>query len=179
MIGFLLILIGFGVIVGSYIGIQNISYLKENVLYYATHFQDSSYNYIFIHFTFLVFCTITSFIFIGVPLLCTIIFYEGMSIGFLLSIFTATYSIKGFLYALILIFITKMVYLFILIFIFSKTLLIARKRIGKYLYKTNPNQLILKLVKGCFVLTIILLIYDIFLFFYGKNILQLFQFLLN
>ncbi len=176
---FLLCLFLFGASIGLFLGIRNIDFLKESVVYYVSNISSQSYNYMLIHFFLLVLCFATSFIGIGVPLLCTVLFYEGLTSGFLIGIFLMTYQIGGFLFSLIFLIITKMAYILILTLFFLKTLEIARKMIGKYIYKTDPSIAITRLMKGCIYLILIAFINDIFVFFFGNKILPLFHFLLS
>ena len=175
---FLAVLLLFGLIIGLYLGISHIDILKEEVTYYVQNISNRTYNYLFFHFFIFVIGILTSFFAIGVPFLCTVIFYEGMSMGFLLGIFSSTYGLTGFLFACIFIFITKLFYLICLLFLFSKCLKIARKMIGKYIYKTDPSIIVIHLVKGCVLATILLLGYDILLWGLGNKILPLFKFLI-
>lgn len=168
-----------GAIVGLYLGVSNIEFLKEDVLYYTSHINNQSYNYILFHFFAVVISIVTSFFAIGIPLLCTLLFYEGMTIGFLIGIFSVTYGISGTLFSLIFIIITKLIYLILLILLFSKCLKIARKMIGKYIYKIDPSILVSRLLKGCITLTVILLVYDVVLLFFANQILSFFSFLLT
>lgn len=176
---FLSILIFFGIIVGLYLGIANINYLKEEVISYTSNIANQSYNYLFFHFFLVVMSIITSFFAIGIPLLCTIIFYEGMSVGFLIGIFTVSYGFPGCLFSLIFIIITKLFYIIALLFLFSKCLGIGRKMIGKYLYKTDPSIIVIHLLKGCACVTVGILIYDILIALFGSKIVALFAFLLK
>ena len=178
LILFISILALAGAIVGLYLGVSNIEFLKEDVLYYTSHIKDQSYNYILFHFFAVVISIVTSFFAIGIPLLCTLLFYEGMSVGFLIGIFSVTYGISGTLFVLLFLIVTKLVYFVILIFLFSKCLKIARKMIGKYIYKTDPSIIVGHLLKGCICLTGMLLIYDGFLYLFGSKIITLLSFLL-
>ena len=176
---FISVLLLFGVIVGLYLGISHIELLREDINYYVTNINSKTYNYLLFHFFVLVIGVITSFFAIGIPLLCTLIFYEGMSMGFLLGIFTITYQVKGLLFVLIFLIITKLFYLICLIMLFSKTLHISRKMIGKYIYKTDPSIIINHLLKGCMVCIALVLIYDVVLWFSGSYIVSFFKFLLT
>lgn len=176
---FIAVLLIFGIVVGLYFGISHIDSLKEDVLYYTSHIQERSYNYLFFHFFVLVLGVILSFFGIGVPFLCALLFYEGMSIGFLLAIFAITYGFNGFLFAFIFLLITKLVYLICFWFLFSKCVKIARKMIGKYLYKTDPSLLLVHLLKGVSVFILFVMIYDVLLWWIGKPVITWFQFLLQ
>mgnify|MGYP005809495311 FL=1 len=175
---FLAVLLIFGIFVGLYLGVSHIDILKEEVTYFVNNISNRAYNYLFFHFFVFVIGIVTSFLAIGVPFLCTVIFYEGMSIGFLIGIFSVTYGLTGFVFSIIFILITKLFYLICLLFLFSKCLRIARKMIGKYIYKTDPSIIVVHLVKGCALCTFLLVIYDTLLWGFGNKILPLFNFLI-
>ena len=99
--------------------------------------------------------------------------------GFLLAIFAITYGFNGFLFAFIFLLITKLVYLICFCFLFSKCVKIARKMIGKYLYKTDPSLLLVHLLKGVSVFILFVMIYDVLLWWIGKPVITWFQFLLQ
>lgn len=168
-----------GTLVGLYLSFKNINILKDNVYYYINNRQNLQFNYIYIHFFFLVISFIGSFFIIGLPLLCTLIFYQGLSLGFLLGIFSLTLSIKGFVYAIIFFTVTQLFYLIILYFFFIKCFNITRKAIGKIIYKTNPTNYLVSMTKSCGLLILLQTLYDFFLLLFNKPILNVFAFLLE
>ena len=168
-----------GTLVGLYLSFKNINILKDNVYYYINNRQNLQFNYIYIHFFFLVISFIGSFFIIGLPLLCTLIFYQGLSLGFLLGIFSLTLSIKGFVYAIIFFSVTQLFYLIILSFFFIKCFNITRKTIGKMIYKTNPTNYLVSMTKSCGLLILLQTLYDFFLLLFNKPILNVFAFLLE
>ena len=168
-----------GTLVGLYLSFKNINILKDNVYYYINNRQNLQFNYIYIHFFFLVISFIGSFFIIGLPLLCTLIFYQGLSLGFLLGIFSLTLSIKGFVYAIIFFTVTQLFYLIILYFFFIKCFNITRKTIGKIIYKTNPTNYLVSMTKSCGLLILLQTLYDFFLLLFNKPILNVFAFLLE
>lgn len=168
-----------GTLVGLYLSFKNINILKDNVYYYINNRQNLQFNYIYIHFFFLVISFIGSFFIIGLPLLCTLIFYQGLSLGFLLGIFSLTLSIKGFVYAIIFFSVTQLFYLIILSFFFIKCFNITRKTIGKIIYKTNPTNYLVSMTKSCGLLILLQTLYDFFLLLFNKPILNVFAFLLE
>ena len=176
---FMGILTFIGILVGLYLSFKNINTLKDNVYYYINNYQGLSFNYIYIHFFFLVISFIGSFFIIGLPLLCTLIFYQGLSLGFLLGIFSLTLSIKGFVYAIIFFSVTQLFYLIILSFFFIKCFNITRKTIGKIIYKTNPTNYLVSMTKSCGLLILLQTLYDFFLLLFNKPILNVFAFLLE
>ena len=168
-----------GTLVGLYLSFKNINILKDNVYYYINNRQNLQFNYIYIHFFFLVISFIGSFFIIGLPLLCTLIFYQGLSLGFLLGIFSLTLSIKGFVYAIMFFTVTQLFYLIILSFFFIKCFNITRKTIGKIIYKTNPTNYLVSMTKSCGLLILLQTLYDFFLLLFNKPILNVFAFLLE
>lgn len=168
-----------GTLVGLYLSFKNINILKDNVYYYINNRQNLQFNYIYIHFFFLVISFIGSFFIMGLPLLCTLIFYQGLSLGFLLGIFSLTLSIKGFVYAIIFFTVTQLFYLIILYFFFIKCFNITRKTIGKIIYKTNPTNYLVSMTKSCGLLILLQTLYDFFLLLFNKPILNVFAFLLE
>ena len=168
-----------GTLVGLYLSFKNINILKDNVYYYINNRQNLQFNYIYIHFFFLVISFIGSFFIIGLPLLCTLIFYQGLSLGFLLGIFSLTLSIKGFVYAIIFFTVTQLFYLIILYFFYIKCFNITRKTIGKIIYKTNPTNYLVSMTKSCGLLILLQTLYDFFLLLFNKPILNVFAFLLE
>ena len=168
-----------GTLVGLYLSFKNINILKDNVYYYINNRQNLQFNYIYIHFFFLVISFIGSFFIIGLTLLCTLIFYQGLSLGFLLGIFSLTLSIKGFVYAIIFFTVTQLFYLIILYFFFIKCFNITRKTIGKIIYKTNPTNYLVSMTKSCGLLILLQTLYDFFLLLFNKPILNVFAFLLE
>lgn len=168
-----------GILVGLYLSFKNIDILKDNVYYYVNNRQNLQFNYIYIHFFFLVISFIGSFFIIGLPLLCTLIFYQGLSLGFLLGIFSLTLSIKGLVYAIIFFTVTQLFYLIILYFFFIKCFNITRKTIGKMIYKTNPTNYLVSMTTSCGLLILLQTLYDFFLLLFNKPILNVFAFLLE
>lgn len=169
----------FGIVTGLFLSVSNINHLKDSVMFYAENIREANYNYILIHFFLLVISFVTSFLGIGIPLLCSILFYEGLTCGFLIGIFTVTYQIGGFIYAFLFILILKGIYLILFLIFFFKCLNIARKMIGKYIYKTDVSTLIIRLIKACGCIIFITFLNDLFILLVGDKILPLFHFLLS
>ena len=169
----------FGIATGLILSLTNIEVLKESVLSYVMNIQTINYNYLLIHFFLLVLCFVTSFLGIGIPFLCALWFYEGLTWGFVFGIFSATYQLGGFLFAFLFIVITKGIYLLLFIFFFLKCLNIARKMIGKYLYKTDPSVALVRLIKGCACIICLAFLNDFLLLLLGGKVVPFFRFFLN
>lgn len=172
-----LLLIGF--IIGLYLSVKHIDSLKESLYYFINNKNNLHLNYLYIHFFFLVISFLSSFFVVGLALLCSLIFYEGMTLGFLIGLFSLTLSFKGGFYAFIFFIFTQLFYLIILFFFFIKCFNIARKMIGKILYKTDPTNYLVLMTKSCGILILAMVFYDFLLFLFSKPLLNVFAFLLE
>lgn len=176
---FIGILFIIGIISGLLFSIPNISFLKEHVNYYTINIQNQSYNYLLIHFFLLVVGFSLSFIGFGIPLICTMIFYEGLTYGFLIGMFTSIYGISGFLFSGIFFLITKGIFIFLLSIFFLKCVEIMRKMFGKFIYKTNPFPDIFPYIKSCGYILLLTILIDIFIIILGNKIISIFHFLIS
>ncbi len=172
-----LLLIGF--IIGLYLSVKHIDSLKDSLYYFISNRNNLHLNYLYIHFFFLVISFLFSFFVVGLALLCSLIFYEGMTLGFLIGLFSLTLSFKGGVYAFIFFIFTQLFYLIILFFFFIKCFNIARKMIGKILYKTDPTNYLVLMTKSCGILILAMVFYDFLLFLFSKPLLNVFAFLLE
>ena len=176
---FLGVLFVFGVVVGAMIGLSNVGVLESQALYFKEHISEISYQYILLHFFFLALSLFTSYFGIGLPILLTLFFYEGMSFGFVFALFTNTFHIGGFLFAILFLLITKGVYLVLFVLFFFHSFEIARKRIGDFIYKTNSCSSLQNHAKAGILLIFFTFLFDIALLLFGTPLISLFQFLLK
>ena len=176
---FLGVLFAFGVVVGVIIGLSNMGVLESQALYFKEHMNETSYQYVLLHFFFLSISLFTSYFGIGIPILLTLFFYEGMSFGFLFALFTSTFHIGGLLFAVLFLFITKGIYLLLFLLFFFHSLEIGRKRVGDFIYKTNSCGALQNHAKAGIVLILICFLFDVALFLFGTPLISLFQFLLK
>ncbi len=176
---FLGVLFVFGVVVGVMIGLSNMGVLESQALYFQENINEISYQYILLHFFFLALSLFTSYFGIGLPILLTLFFYEGMSFGFVFALFTSTFHIGGFLFAMLFLLITKGVYLVLFILFFFHSFEIARKRIGDFIYKTNSCSSLQNHAKAGILLIFFTFLFDIVLSLFGTPLISLFQFLIK
>ena len=123
---------------------------------------------------------ILSLIIIGFPLNIFLNLYNGFSIGFIIASLTTLFGVKGFLYGIIFIIITKAIYLFfsfILTISNSKYCIINIKSFFKT-FKFNKDHFSILCQKNLLCIGIIIS-YDILLYFIGSKILTIFNFLIN
>ena len=134
-----------------------------------TNIKDSHQNQILIHLLIISLIIISSCFIIGFIPLTIYYIYEGASIGFLLASFIHYKKIKGIYYALVFILTNK----FLNIIFLSYLLYITYKYIKIFIknnYKiTNLNNYLLR----CFITLIVILLNDIFLYYYGNTIINI------
>ncbi|MEG1506438.1 MAG: hypothetical protein RR189_02105 [Bacilli bacterium] len=136
-------------------------------------------NYILSHAVILSFILILSFLIIGLPIGLFYLFFNGFSIGFIISSFITVAGFKGSLFALIYILITKTVFLFFLTVFIITCIKISIKVIGYYINKKNTiiKEQIIILFKRCLVSLLIIFINDFLIYLIGDNLINIFNFL--
>lgn len=174
---FLGIILLFGMGVGIYFGLKSIDFLSNTIANYTIN--QSLTHFSIYHFIILSVLLISSFLLIGIPLSIAYLFYEGMSIGFCLTLFISSFHLKGCLYMIVFILITKLVFLIIYGIFFSKILNIGKSLISWLIYKNNKKDLIVHLTVGCILLILIIFCYDLLVDFLGIKLIHTLSFLLN
>lgn len=178
---FIVIILVMGIISGIIYYYKLDNSVSENVIKSLDNFNINHINNVFNHFTIMAIILILSFFLIGVPISIFYIFYEGISIGFIITIFSIKYGISGFFYAIIFNLYTKLIHLFILsifikkIYVISKTIIFNVVKNNSY---TNKNILITKF-KSCLILIIIIMFSDIIVYFTSYSFLSIFNGLLK
>lgn len=184
----LYLFLGIIFIVGIIAGIFFLFYLDEaskeiiflNINDWIQGLEKNHINNIVNHLIILSSLFITSLFLIGLPFVLFFIFYNGFSMGFIISSLINILGVKGLLYGIIYILISKGVYIFFLsIFVVTliKIIFIVVFKLLKGI-KINKDLLIL-LVKKALICIAIILIYDIILYFFGTKLINIFNFLLN
>ena len=175
---FFSILFCIGFFLGIVIALKNISFLEEHVNYYVVNIGNVQCNYFLYHFFIIVTILFLSFMGVG-PFFSSIIhFYEGMSVGFTLILFSSVLGINGFIYACFFIIITKGVYLACLLIFNIKCFYISLDKIKRYFFKDNYSTGYKIRLYGVGVCFIIIFIYDLLLFGFASYMLRLFNFLI-
>ena len=122
---------------------------------------------------------ILSIFIIGIPLSIFFIFFNGFSIGFIISSLSSIFGFKGLIYSIIHIIINKFVFLFFLYFLFLAMYKIVLLLIKYWVHKEKINKdEIIHLFKKIILCLLIIIIYDLILYFFGNKIMNLFNFLI-
>lgn len=180
---FLSIVLVIGIIAGIFL-IYNIDessreIVLNNINEWILSLKDVHINNILSHLLILsLFLVIASF-FIGMPLFIFYIFYNGFSIGFIISSLTSIFGFKGLLFSLLYIIVTKLVFIFFAFFFVIFLIKIGERVFLKFIRKKDSVKEELNILfKKSIVILFIILINDIFVFFLGGKILNIFNFLI-
>ena len=174
--------------IGIIIGFIFLIYLEEsskelislNINEWLQSLSTSHINSILEHIIILSTLAILSIFVIGLPLIIFFVFYNGFSIGFLLMSLIEIVGVKGLIYGLIYLIITKGIYLFFLtIFILAliKIIILIIKRLIWH-QKMNKNLLV-TYCKRILICIGVIILSDIILYFGGTKLISIFNFLLN
>lgn len=170
---FLIMILIFGIFTGFlFYSFQNDT-TKTTILSNLTNLFSKnvfSINDIFIHLLVYLIILILAFIFLAIPVLTIYIFFEGISIGFVLSIFLNLYKFKSLIYFFGYTVIIKLLFILLLFILFIK-LITFTKDYFKHL--KNKNTTYINSLKKCFIILAILFINDLFIYFVGNKILIL------
>jgi len=180
-IKFILIIIIVGIVSGFiyYYFLNDVLQLKiTNTLNNYTSFR---YNFILKDLIIMSFVLVLSFFVIGIPISIFYLFYEGLSIGFLINIFVVSFSIKGLLYVLLYLLINKILTLILKIIYIQKIINIGRYIIGLVIYKKDnliKNKLVVNFKNSLYIIIFILII-NVILYFISPLIFDKLSFLIN
>lgn len=174
-------------LIGIISGILFLIFLNEaskeliflNINEYIQNLNNYKINNIFMDTIILSSLLILSIFIIGIPLSIFFIFFNGFSIGFIISSLSSIFGFKGLIYSIIHIIINKFVFLFFLYFLFLAMYKIVLLLIKYWVHKEKINKdEIIHLFKKIILCLLIIIIYDLILYFLGNKIMNLFNFLI-
>ncbi len=180
---FLSIILAIGIISGILFLIFLNEASKEliflNINEYIQNINNYKINNIFMDIIILSSIIILSIFIIGIPISIFFVFFNGFSIGFIISSLSSIFRFKGLIYSIIHVIINKFIFLFFLYFLllalYKITLILIKYWVHKE--KINKDEL-MHLFKKMVLCLLIILIYDLVLYFFGNKIINLFNFLL-
>ena len=180
---FLSIILVIGIITGVVFVIMLDEATKEilflNINEFLQNFSNMSINSGIIHLIMLSSLLILSVFLIGGPLVLFFMFYNGFSIGFIISSLTCIFGIKGILYGVIYVIISKLIYVVLLILFSVNLFKIVRCIIDIIVYKKSNKESIIIFIKRSVVFIGMILLNDIILLFCGGKLVNLFNFLIS
>ena len=150
-----------------------------NINNYILNMSNNHVNNILLHLIVLSSLVISSFFIIGIPISMFYLFYNGFSIGFIVSSFINIFGINGFIYGLIYVIITKGLFIILCSILTIYLIKISKLIIDKVVNKISIKDKIYYLLIKCIIIIGIVLLIDVLLYFFGIPILNIFKFLLN
>ncbi len=174
-------------VIGIISGILFLVFLNEasqeiiflNINDYLQNLNNFTFNNLFMDITILSSLIILSIFIIGIPITIFFLFFNGFSLGFVIASLSTIFGFKGFIYSLIYLIINKIVYLFFMYFLCLALFKIVLITLKCFIHKEKINRdEIIHLLKKIGLCLIIILIYDLILYFFGSKLLGLFNFLI-
>ena len=174
-------------VIGIISGILFLVFLNEasqeiiflNINDYLQNLNNFTFNNLFMDITILSSLIILSIFIIGIPITIFFLFFNSFSLGFVIASLSTIFGFKGFIYSLIYLIINKFVYLFFMYFLCLALFKIVLITLKCFIHKEKINRdEIIHLLKKIGLCLIIILIYDLILYFFGSKLLGLFNFLI-
>ena len=178
---FVLVVLVIGFLTGIIFFLMQNSDVKSEIINSLSQSSNYHYNAIMKDLIVCSILLVLSFFVIGLPLSIFYLFYEGLSLGFMLITFLMTYSFKGLIYMLIYILLNKLIPLILMIFFVQKLINIGRLVIGFIIYRKDnyiKDKIILNFKNSLYIL-IFILIFNIISYFGSPVILKNLSFLLK
>lgn len=180
---FMLVILIIGIITGIVFVIMLDEATKEilflNINEFLQNFSNTNINSGLMHLVILSSLLILSIFLVGGPLLIFYMFYNGFSIGFVVSSITYIFGIKGMLYGSIYILISRLVYIIVLIIFNVNLFKIIKCNIDSLVYKKSNKESLSVFYKRSIVFIGIILINEVILYFGGGKLVNLFNFLIK
>ncbi len=180
---FMLVILIIGIITGIVFVIMLDEATKEilflNINEFLQNFSNTNINSGLMHLVILSSLLILSIFLVGGPLLIFYMFYNGFSIGFVVSSITYIFGIKGMFYGSIYILISRLVYIIVLIIFNVNLFKIIKCNIDSLVYKKSNKESLSVFYKRSIVFIGIILINDVILYFGGGKLINLFNFLIK
>lgn len=180
---FMSIVLVIGIITGVVFVIMLDEATKEilflNINNFLQSFDESNISILVQHLVILSTLLILSIFLIGGPLVIFFMFYNGFTIGFIISSITCIFGIKGMLFGVLYVIVSKLVFV-VLFIIFSVNLFKIVKCVIDYLvYKKSNKESLVMFMKRSIVFIGIIMINDIILYFGGVKLINIFNFLIK
>ena len=180
---FMSIVLAIGIITGVVFVIMLDEATKEilflNINNFLQSFGTSNISILVQHLVILSTLLILSIFLIGGPLVIFFMFYNGFTIGFIISSITCIFGIKGMLFGVLYVIISKLVFV-VLFIIFSVNLFKIVKCVIDYLvYKKRNKESLVMFMKRSIVFIGIIMISDVILYFGGAKLINIFNFLIK
>lgn len=155
--------------------------VQNNVINTIKELEIYNSNYIIKDLIIMSVLLVSSFFVIGLPLSIFFIFYESLSIGFLINLFFASFKIKGLIYILIYLLTNRFINIILLILFVQKIINISKLIISLLINKDNKNEYI-KIItnfKNSLYIILFVLIINIIMYFISPLLFNKLTFLIK
>jgi len=127
--------------IGLILGIGYFLFLNSDIKVQITetlqNYNNYRYNGILKDLIIMSFLLVLSIFVVGIPLQILFVLYEGISLGFLLSIFSANFGISGLTYGLLFIIFNKLITFLFMIYFIRKNLNISKYILSLIIYRKD------------------------------------------
>lgn len=172
---FLLFILFLGVLMGYlfYLKVDSSVFMGQ-IEQIKVSLQDSHINFIMVHIFVLLFLISTSFSIVGIVLFLLYFIFEVACISYSSFIFMKAFGLSGFIYGIFYNFVIKFFFLVCLLVIFKKVYFIVKNKFfnkedhGQQVWQFSFKKKYLQIIVCC----ICIVLYDVFLYFFGSQILM-------
>lgn len=172
------ILLLLGILIGFFlIKKLDTKLILENLQEIASYLDTNKINFLTSHLITILLLLLGSLTIVGFLLFPICFIYEGICIAFILISFTSVFKLKGLLYSLIYILITKGLYIFLLVLVFKRLIAFGKIIISKE--KKEYKLILTKNIKIIGIYIMIIFFNDLILYLFGNKILAFFLFLIK
>ncbi len=145
---------------------------------FITMIKDIKINFLATHLLIIPLLIVSSFLLVGIPIGIFYLFYNGFLMGFLISNFFLVKHLKGLIFGIIYLIITRLVFCFFYFILLINLLKIGYQMINLVFKKRQYHKdYVLMYLKKCLICLIFILINDLILYFLGDNLVNIFKFL--
>ena len=150
--------------------------ILNNINEYLLNLNNLHINHIIPHLTLFPLFLLSAIFIIGVPIYLVFIFYNGFSLGFIISSLSKIFGFKGVIYGLIYILISKGLFCLLLLILLIFLMRIAAKSFNYFFKKEGRmyKEEVFILLKKALLILVFILINDLILYFWGGKILNIF-----
>lgn len=180
---FISVIFAIGIVGGTlfliYLDESSKELLLLNINEWLQGLDSSNINNIFSHLLIISSLCVLSLFIVGIPLVLFFIFYSGFSIGFMLSSLVNIFGIKGLIYGIVYIVITKGIFLFFFLILALSLIKLSIILLKRLIKPSSDKENLGILFKRIILCIAIILLSDILIYFGGAKLITLFNFLLN
>lgn len=150
-----------------------------NINNFVQNIDNSNISAIVVHLVILSTLLILSILVFFLPLVIFFIIYNGFSLGFIISSLSSIFGLKGFIFSIFYIFITKLIFIIVLILYSANLFKISKSILDIVIYKKNKKDFLYLYLKRSIIYISIILLSDIILYFGGAKLIKTIVFLIK